>query len=149
MNSSQILSRSYNELVQIDNYKKRLEYLLLFSQVAKETFGYERYLNQLLYRCPEWKATRRKIILRDQGCDLAFPGFEIQDKALVHHLNPITIDDVINRNPVVFDPDNLVTTRLVTHNIIHYGSLADVENLFYQDRSPNDTCPWRISSNGH
>ena len=146
MSSSQILSKSYDELVQIDNYKKRLEYLLLFCQVAKETFGYERYLNQLLYRCPEWKATRRKIILRDQGCDLAFPGFEIQEKALVHHLNPITVEDVINRNPIVFDPNNLITTRLVTHNIIHYGSLSDVENLFYQDRKPNDTCPWRIKN---
>lgn len=136
-------SRSYSELIKLDNFRDRLLYLLLHGSVAKETFGYERYLNQLLYRCPEWKSLRSKIILRDNGCDLGCDGYDIYSNAIVHHINPISVDDVLHRRPIVFDPDNLITTRLDTHNLIHYGSENDIINLELVERSPNDTCLWR------
>ena len=125
------------------SFQDRLRYLLLFGEVAKETFGYDRYLNQILYRCPEWRKVRNEIIIRDEGCDLSCFGYDIFNRALVHHINPITLDDIEYRRENVFDPNNLITTTLDTHNIIHYGSLVDVDNLILTERRPNDTCPWR------
>lgn len=140
---NQNYSKTYEELIGIENFKDRLIYLLLHGSVAKETFGYERYLNQVLYKCPEWRQLRSKIILRDNGCDLACDGYDIYSGAFVHHINPITIEDVLNRSYNVFDPNNLITTKLDTHNIIHYGSEADIFNVAFTERSPNDTAPWR------
>ena len=110
--------------------------------VGKETFGYDRYLNQILYSSDEWKYFRRDIIVRDNGCDLACDGFEIHGPILIHHLEPITVEDVLKRNPKIFDPENVVTTILNTHNAIHYGdeSLLITEPI---ERTKNDTCPWR------
>lgn len=136
-------SKSYEELIGIDGFQDRLLYLLLHGSVAKETFGYERYLNQLLYKCPEWRSVRNKIILRDNGCDLACDGYDIYKGAIVHHINPITIENVLHRDSIVFDPNNLITTKLDTHNLIHYGSENDIINLVLTERSPNDTCLWR------
>ena len=136
-------SRSYEELMSLPTFEERLDYLILHGTVCDDTFGSERYLNQILYRCSEWKNLRKKIILRDQACNLAFPGYEIYNNALIHHLNPITVDDVLNRRPNVFDPNNLITTNLATHNIIHYGSIDDLKNFVLVERSPNDTSPWR------
>ena len=135
--------KTYDELIKIPGFQERLEYLLLYGTVAKDTFGYERYLNQILYKCPEWRKIRNEVIARDQANNLACDGFEINRYALVHHINPITVEDVMYRRPNVFDLNNLVTTNLATHNIIHYGSLSDVQNIFPVERTANDTCPWR------
>ena len=134
--------RTYSELITIPTFEERFEYLQLKGSVGKDTFGYDRYLNQVLYRSPEWKRLRNQIIIRDGGCDLACDGYDIYDKVLIHHLNPITVEDVLARSRKVFDPDNLVCVSHSTHNAIHYG---DVDLLITGPitRTKNDTCPWR------
>lgn len=134
--------RTYSELITIPTFEERFEYLQLKGSVGKDTFGYDRYLNQVLYRSPEWKRLRNQIIIRDGGCDLACDGYDIYNKVLIHHLNPITVEDVLTRSRKVFDPDNLVCVSHSTHNAIHYG---DVDLLVTGPiiRTKNDTCPWR------
>ena len=135
--------RTYSELLTLPTFEERFEYLKLGGRVGYETFGYDRYLNQILYNSYEWKYnTRRKIILRDNGCDLGCDGFEIFGKILVHHINPITVDDVLNRRPIVFDPENLISTTHNTHNAIHYGDV-DLLTIGPIERTKNDTCPWK------
>ena len=134
--------RSYLECMQLPTFQERYRYLQIGGRVGKETFGFDRYLNQMLYRTPEWKRFRREMILRDNGCDLGCEGYEIYGNVLVHHINPITVEDVINRAPCIFDPNNVICTSLNTHNAIHYGD----ETLLITEpvvRKPNDTCPWR------
>lgn len=134
--------KSYSELITLPTFEERYHYLRLGGSVGKETFGYDRYLNQILYHSDEWKRFRRDIIIRDNGCDLACDGFDIVSRALVHHINPITIEDVVNRHPMIFDPDNVITTTHNTHQAIHYGD----EGLLIRaptERSKNDTCPWK------
>lgn len=134
--------KTYSELISLPSYEERFEYLRLNGEVGRETFGYDRYLNQVLYRSPEWKRLRNEIIFRDNGCDLAIPGREINERILIHHINPITLEDILKRHPNIFDPENLITTIHNTHNAIHYGN----ENLLIKDpviRSRNDTCLWR------
>ena len=134
--------RTYSELITIPTFEERFEYLQLKGSVGKDTFGYDRYLNQVLYRSPEWKRLRNQIIIRDGGCDLACDDYDIYGKVLIHHLNPITVEDVLARSRKVFDPDNLVCVSHSTHNAIHYG---DVDLLVTGPiiRTKNDTCPWR------
>ena len=134
--------RTYSELITIPTFEERFEYLQLKGSVGKDTFGYDRYLNQVLYRSPEWKRLRNQIIIRDDGCDLACDGYDIYGKVLIHHLNPITVEDVLARSRKVFDPNNLVCVSHNTHNAIHYG---DVDLLATGPiiRTKNDTCPWR------
>lgn len=134
--------KTYSELITIPTFEERFEYLQLKGSVGKDTFGYDRYLNQVLYRSPEWKRLRNKIVIRDNGCDLACDGYDIYGKVLIHHLNPITVEDVLARSRKVFDPDNLVCVSHNTHNAIHYG---DVDLLATGPiiRTKNDTCPWR------
>lgn len=134
--------KTYSEMLTYETFLDRFRYLKLSGAVGKETFGYDRYLNQILYTSDEWRRFRDQIILRDNGCDLACKGYEIHGKILVHHLNPITVEDVIDRNPCIFDPENAIATTLNTHNAIHYGD----ENLLVTEpivRRPNDTCPWK------
>ena len=134
--------RTYSELITIPTFEERFEYLKLNGSVGLETFGHDRYLNQILYNSPEWRRFRPEIIVRDNGCDLACEGYEIFGKILIHHINPITAKDILNRNPKVFDPENVITTVHNTHNAIHYGD----ENLLITapiERNRNDTCPWR------
>lgn len=134
--------KTYSELIAFPTYEERFRYLQLKGAVGKDTFGYDRYLNQILYNSQEWKRFRDKIIIRDNGCDLACEGYDIHGRILVHHINPVRVDDVVNRNPIVFDPENVVCVTHNTHNAIHYGDesllvLAPVE------RTKNDTCPWK------
>ena len=134
--------RTYRECIQLSTFQERYRYLQIGGQVGKETFGFDRYLNQMLYRTSEWKRFRRDMIVRDNGCDLGCEGYEIYGNILIHHINPITVDDVINRNPCIFDPNNVICTSLNTHNAIHYGD----ETLLITEpvvRKPNDTCPWK------
>ena len=134
--------RTYSELITIPTFEERFEYLQLKGSVGKDTFGYDRYLNQVLYRSPEWKRLRNQIIIRDGGCDLACDGYDIYGKVLIHHLNPITVEDVLARSRKVFDPDNLVCVSHNTHNAIHYGNV-DLLVTGPIVRTKNDTCPWR------
>ena len=135
--------RSYSELSTMKTFKERFEYLKLDGVVGEIVFGCDRYLNQLLYKSKEWKKVRNEIIIRDNGCDLGIDGYEIFVSPLIHHINPITIDDIKNRNPIIFDPENLITTTLQTHNAIHYGIDLAFDTI-HQDRRPNDTCPWKL-----
>ena len=135
--------RSYHELIEIPGYLDRFNYLKLDGTVGRETFGYDRYLNQILYTSDAWRRFRREIIKRDLGCDMAHKDYEIPKRAIVHHINPITIEDVINRHPKIFDPDNVILVSHMTHEAIHYGD----DSLLMKDpivRTPNDTCPWRL-----
>ena len=136
------MSKSYSELIQIPTFLERFRYLQIGGKVGADTFGHDRYLNQILYRTTEWKRFRNRIILRDQGYDLGCEGYEIFGKVLVHHINPITIEDILRRDHKIFDPDNVISTCLDTHNAIHYGD----DSLLITDpieRKPNDTCPRR------
>lgn len=139
---NQMSIRTYSELIKIPTFIERYRYLKLGGSVGKETFGFDRYLNQTLYRSPEWKQFRRDMILRDNGMDLACDEYEIVGKVLVHHIDPLTIQDVIRRDPKIFDPENVVCVSMNTHNAIHYGdeSLLMIEPVV---RTKNDTCPWR------
>ena len=134
--------RTYSELITIPTFKERFEYLRLDGTVGKETFGFDRYLNQVFYRSPEWKSIRDQVIVRDNGCDLGIEGHEIYGRIIIHHMNPLTMEDVLDRNPIIFNPEFLITTTHNTHNAIHYGD----ENLLITtpiERSKNDTCPWK------
>ena len=135
-------NRTYSEMITLKTYEERFDYLKIGGQVGRETFGYDRYLNQILYNTKQWKKFRREIIIRDNACDLACEGYEINYRILVHHINPITVEDIINRNPMIFDPENAITTTHRTHNAIHYGD-KNLLVLQPMERTPNDTCPWR------
>jgi len=137
------MSKSYHELMALDSFEARFEYLKLNGRVGSATFGSHRYLNQMLYRNPEWKSIRSQVIIRDEACDLGCKDYQINGQpAYVHHINPITIDDILNGDPKVFDKDNLITTTFQTHQAIHYGN-ADGLIKLPAERKPNDTCPWR------
>lgn len=134
--------RTYSEMITLKTYEERFDYLKIGGRVGLETFGYDRYLNQILYNTKQWKKFRREIIIRDNACDLACEGYEINYRILVHHINPITVEDIINRNQMIFDPENAITTTHRTHNAIHYGD-KNLLVLQPMERTPNDTCPWR------
>lgn len=137
-----MIIKTYSELIKMPTFEERFEYLKLNGKVGELTFNGHRYLNQILYKCPEWKSLRREIIIRDRGRDLACDGYEIIGNVLVHHINPINIEDIYRRRNCVFDPENLVCTSHDTHNAIHYG---DKSFLYPQlvVRTKNDTCLWR------
>lgn len=135
-------NRSYSDAIRLKTFQERFDYLKLDGRIGEETFGYDRWLNQKLYGSSEWKAVKRGIIIRDCGCDLAVEGREILDGIVVHHLNPITKDDVINRSPELFSPENLICVSALTHRALHYGSFDLLPKKFVE-RAPNDTCPWK------
>lgn len=137
-----MMYRCYSDLILLTTFKERYDYLRLGGTVGKETFGYDRYLNQILYTSVEWRNFRRQIIIRDNGCDLGCDGFELFSRLLVHHINPITAEDVLNRSPIVFDPENVITTSHNTHQAIHYGD-ETLLPLLPVERSRYDTCPWK------
>ena len=134
--------RTYSELVQLSTFEERYRYLRLLGAVGKETFGFDRYLNQLFYRSPEWKEVRNQVIIRDNGCDLGIEGREIQGRVLIHHMNPITAEDIRERSHLLLNPEFLITTAHNTHQAIHYGD-ESLLILTPTIRSRNDTCPWR------
>lgn len=137
------MSRSYREMILLPTFLERFEYLRLKGYVGDATFSSRRYLNQILYKMPEWKEARTKVIIRDNSCDLGHPDFEIRRPPVyIHHINPITIEDILERDPKVFDPDNLITTTFNTHQAIHYGS-DEAFKRSLNERTPGDTCPWR------
>lgn len=136
--------KTYSELVKLPTFKERYEYLKIGGTVGEDTFGFDRYLNQMLYKTKEWQSARNYVITRDNGCDLGVSGHEIVgDKILVHHMNPITKEDILNRSDFLFNPEYLISTIHNTHNAIHYGDdgLLNVDEPVV--RTKNDTCPWR------
>lgn len=137
------MKKTYSQAMEFQTFEDRFEFLKLTGVVGEETFGRTRFLNQALYRNPRWKSLRNQIIFRDRGCDLACEGYEIPKYALVHHINPITEYDILNETDELYDPENLITVGLRTHNALHYGDIG----LLYLDRmaerNPNDTCPWK------
>lgn len=140
MNSTKI--RTYSELITLPTFKERYKYLQLSGTVGEQTFGFDRYMNQIFYQSQEWKSIRNHVILRDNGCDLGVDGYEIHGRILIHHMNPITAKDIERRSDILLNPEYLISTVHNTHNAIHYGDegllmIAPVE------RRKNDTCPWR------
>lgn len=134
--------RTYTELSELDSFEDRFEYLKLSGSIGKETFGYDRYLNQRFYNSVEWKRIRDKVILRDLGCDLACKDREIYGKILIHHMNPLLPKDIIHLSEYVMNPEYLITTTHETHNAIHYGYIS-ILTTRPVERTKNDTCPWR------
>jgi hypothetical protein len=135
------VSRSYTEMLTRDTFLSRYRYLALNGQVAEETFGSERWMNQQFYTSHEWKNARDVVLIRDNGCDLGVPGHEIFDRAIVHHINPITPQNLIDRDPVIFDPDNLILVSHNTHSAIHYGDEGMLPRPIIE-RRPGDTKLW-------
>lgn len=133
--------KRYSEVIKLKTFGERFDYLKLNGKVSELTFGHNRYLNQDFYHSMEWLRFRREIIIRDDGCDLADPDRKIYSHILIHHLNPITVDDILNMKETVFDPENVICVTHKTHNALHYGSLSDIPVCV--DRKRNDTCPWR------
>ena len=136
------LIRTYSELIRLETFEERYRYLRLGGLVGSSTFGHDRYLNQSLYRSPEWKRFRREIIIRDEGCDLAMDGYSIISGIVVHHLTPLTIEDVEELSSAVFDPEKAVCVSHRTHEAIHFGDETLLPKLPIE-RVPGDTCPWR------
>lgn len=136
--------RSYSELIQIPTIEQRFQYLWTPGLVGEDTFGGYRYLNQEFYRSKEWQQFRNSIIVRDNGCDMAFPGEEIGGIVVIHHINPITPEDIIKHNSMIFEPENVVCVSEFTHKMIHYGTFDDyIRATQFVVRRPNDTCPWK------
>lgn len=135
--------RTYTELCQLTTFKERYEYLRLDGVVGESTFGFDRYLNQVFYRSQKWRSVRDQIIIRDEGCDLGVEGHDIYGKVIIHHMNPITIDDIEKESAYLLNPEFLICVTHSTHNAIHYGD----ERLLATGpitRTKNDTCPWKL-----
>lgn len=137
------MTKSYLEMLQFKTYQERLEYLRCFGKVGIDTFGHDRYLNQIFYHTPEWKKIRYQVINRDGACDMALNDFPLFNHVMVHHINPISVEMVINRDPMIFDLNNLVCVSEKTHNAIHYGATGDLPIALPIERTKDDTCPWR------
>ena len=134
--------RTYSELITIPTFMERFKYLKLNGRVGEETFGFDRYLNQTFYRSYEWRRLRDEIIVRDCGCDLAMEDREIFDRILIHHMNPIQANDILQHSDMLLNPEYLICTSKLTHDAIHYGD----EQILYQEpvtRTQGDTCPWK------
>lgn len=139
------LIRTYTKMIQIPTFIERYRYLKIGGKVGEETFGWERLINQRFYTSSEWKRFRQQIIVRDHGCDLADFGHEFApgELIIIHHLNPITVDDITNHSELLMNPENVVCVRKRTHDAIHYGDESMIMEYELVKRHPNDTCPWR------
>ena len=136
--------RTYDELIKFKTYEERVRYLRVKQKVAQETFGSNRYLNQAFYKSPEWLAVRNRVIIRDLGCDLGLEGYDINGEPVyIHHMNPITEEDIINQSEYLLNPKYLICVTKATHDLIHYGSDILLQSSITQERKENDTCPWK------
>lgn len=134
--------KTYSELICLPTFEERFRYLRLHGSVGRETFGFDRYMNQIFYRSPQWKSIRDRVIIRDNGCDLGVEGYEIHGRVIIHHMNPITRSDIERESEFLLDPEYLICTIHNTHNAIHFGD----ESLLITapvERTRYDTCPWR------
>lgn len=133
--------RSYSELRRLESIHERFGYLSLKGEVGRSTFGFERYINQQFYSSREWRQTRHFVLARDNGCDLGIPGYEIYDRIIIHHMNPMSVDDINDRGDYILDPEYLITTTHRTHNAIHYGDVSLLPKALIE-RQPGDTKLW-------
>lgn len=133
--------RRYSELCRLRTFEERFDYLKLQGVVGESTFGFDRYLNQLLYRSSEWKKVRNAVIVRDDGCDMGLADYPA-NRIIVHHMNPLSVEDLANRSELIFDPEFLICVSFNTHNAIHFGDETLLPKLPVK-RKPGDTCPWR------
>lgn len=134
--------RCYTDLKQIESFIERYQYLKINGTVGEQTFGIDRWVNQQLYKSQRWKRTRSQIIIRDNGCDLGIEGHELENYIVIHHMNPITLEDIEEDRDIIYDPEYLICCSSRTHQAIHFGD----EGLLpkdYQERKPGDTCLWR------
>lgn len=142
MKTMKTIIRTYSELITLPTFMERYKYLRIGGTVGADTFGFDRYLNQAFYKSEEWKSIRRHVIIRDCGCDLGIEGREIHERILIHHINPISEEDILGRSDFLLNPEYLISTSHRTHNAIHYGDdsiLIDTP----LERRKNDTCPWK------
>ena len=135
--------RTYSKLIQLPTFEERFEYLQLKGKIGEDTFGFDRWLNQKFYRSKEWKQIRDQVIIRDNGCDLGIVDREIYGKAIIHHMNPVSIQDIVDATEYLLDPEFLVCVSFETHNAIHYGNIEGCLRTDPVIRVPNDTIPWR------
>lgn len=134
--------RTYSELIRLPTFEERFRYLKLDGLVGKDTFGFDRYLNQEFYRSKEWKEVRDFVIVRDNGCDLGMDGYEIVGRIYIHHMNPITVNDIVHSSDFLLNPNYLICMSHNTHNAVHYGD-EDLLVTAPVERRKNDTCPWK------
>lgn len=146
------MKKSYDELMELKTFEERFNYLKCPGKIGDDTFGYDRWINQKFYTSQQWRNFRNRIIVRDDGCDMALADYRIPDGELVviHHINPMTVDDIINRNPMIFDENNVVCVSDSTHKALHYGDLSSIGIISGLDgeRTQNDTSPWKILEKG-
>ena len=136
-------TRCYSELMLLSTFEERYEYLKLGGEVGKDTFGFDRWINQKFYKSQEWKQVRRDVIIRDEGRDLGMEGYELQNGIYVHHMNPMLPKDIVEADEWILNPEYLICVSFDTHNAIHYGDKSLLPKL-PTERKPNDTCPWKI-----
>jgi len=136
------MSKTYSELLLIPTFEDRYSYLKLQGIVGANTFGFDRYINQMFYKSSEWQSLRNEIILRDNGCDLGIIDREIYGPIYIHHMNPLSIDDITTNSKYLLNPEYLICTTQSTHNAIHYGNISSLV-FMPKERKPNDVCPWR------
>lgn len=138
--------RTYSELIKLDSFIERYRYLKLSGKVGADTFGFDRWLNQMFYKTPEYRKVRREVILRDNGCDLGDPNFEISGRVIIHHMNPINQTDILKRSEFALDPEYMICVSHGTHNAIHYGDESQLPIIDIVERFPNDQVPWKRSN---
>lgn len=134
--------RYYTELRMLPTFEERFEYLKLGGEVGRDTFGFDRWINQKFYKSYEWKQVRRDVIIRDNGCDLGLEGYELQNGIYVHHMNPMLPKDIVDASEWILNPEYLICVSFNTHNAVHYGDASLLPKIV--ERKPNDTCPWKI-----
>ena len=134
--------RSYTELRMLPTFEERFEYLKLGGEVGRDTFGFDRWINQKFYKSYEWKQVRRDVIIRDNGCDLGLEGYELQNGIYVHHMNPMLPKDIVDAVEWILNPEYLICVSFNTHNAVHYGDASLLPKIV--ERRPNDTCPWKV-----
>lgn len=135
--------RTYSKLCKLVSFEERYSYLKLNGLIGEETFGFDRFVNQSFYKSREWKSIRDFIIIRDNGCDLGLIGHDIRGKIIIHHMNPISLNDIVVRSDLLLNPEFLISTTHTTHNAIHYGDEKLLMTNSVVERVPNDTCPWK------
>lgn len=138
-----MITRTYNDLIKFKTLDQRYEYLKLNGKVCEETFGFDRWMNQIFYKSDKWKEKRHEIIIRDNGCDLGLPGYDIKGSIYVHHMNPFSIEELLNNPGILLLDEYLICTSFQTHQAIHYGNKELLPGL-YAERFANDTCPWKL-----
>ena len=134
-------TRCYTDLRLLTEFEERFEYLKLGGEVGKDTFGFDRWINQRFYKSPEWRKIRRDVIIRDEGRDLGVEGYELQNGIYVHHMNPMLPKDIVDASEWILNPEYLICCSFDTHNAIHYGDASLLPKII--ERKPNDTCPWK------